>query len=149
MPITAAKCTQCGANVYVDSSRYETVCDFCGTPFIVKRDIQTGFGDSQSFQCTESAKPVNSKATFSLVLGIASISLGWAGLGAILGIITGIAGLVLGIKARRELLPERSSQANAGFFCSIAGLVISSLIFLACMCACVASTMAAGYPVGY
>lgn len=39
MPLVAAKCTQCGAELQVDSSHEAAVCQFCGTPFIVEKAI--------------------------------------------------------------------------------------------------------------
>lgn len=40
MPLVPAKCTQCGANIQVDSKLDAAVCDSCGTPFIVEKAIQ-------------------------------------------------------------------------------------------------------------
>jgi len=39
MPMTAAKCTQCNANLQVDSTQDATICKHCGTPFIVEKAI--------------------------------------------------------------------------------------------------------------
>lgn len=39
MPLVAAKCTQCGAELEVDNSQEAAVCKFCGTPFIVEKAI--------------------------------------------------------------------------------------------------------------
>lgn len=39
MPLVAAKCTQCGAELQVDSSHEAAVCQHCGTPFIVEKAI--------------------------------------------------------------------------------------------------------------
>lgn len=74
-------------------------------------------------------------AVASLVLGIISIvcglfltSLQW--LGAIIGII----GIVLGVKARK--VPEQHGMATAGLVCSIIGLILCILMYVACA-ACV------------
>ena len=39
MTITAAKCTQCNANIQVDSSKDAAICEHCNTPFIVEKAI--------------------------------------------------------------------------------------------------------------
>lgn len=39
MPLVAAKCTQCGAELQVDNSKDAAVCKYCGTPFIVEKAI--------------------------------------------------------------------------------------------------------------
>ncbi|MCL2495708.1 MAG: leucine-rich repeat domain-containing protein [Oscillospiraceae bacterium] len=39
MPFTPAKCTQCNANLQVDSAKDAAVCEHCGTPFIVEKAI--------------------------------------------------------------------------------------------------------------
>ena len=41
MPLVPAKCPECGGNVVVDSGKDAWVCDFCKTPFIVEKAIQT------------------------------------------------------------------------------------------------------------
>lgn len=39
MPLVAAKCTQCGANIEVDDSKEAGICKFCGTAFITEKAI--------------------------------------------------------------------------------------------------------------
>jgi len=39
MPFTPAKCTQCGANLQVDSAKDAAICEHCGTAFIVEKAI--------------------------------------------------------------------------------------------------------------
>ena len=39
MPFTAAKCTQCNANLQVDSAKDAAICEHCGTAFIVEKAI--------------------------------------------------------------------------------------------------------------
>ncbi|MDR3344993.1 MAG: leucine-rich repeat domain-containing protein [Oscillospiraceae bacterium] len=39
MPFAAAKCTQCGADLQVDSAQEAAVCQFCGTAFVVEKAI--------------------------------------------------------------------------------------------------------------
>lgn len=71
-------------------------------------------------------------AVASLVLGIVSIvftvftagALGW--LGAIIGLI----GVILGAMAKKD--PEKKGMATAGFVCSIIGLVLGLILYVAC-----------------
>jgi M penetrans paralogue family 26 len=83
-----------------------------------------------------------SNATASLVLGIISIVTSLCYVSALIGIICGIIGLVLGNKDRSayqatpELYTSTSySQSNAGRTCSIIGLILSALwlVFLIIM----------------
>ncbi len=39
MSLVPAKCTQCGANIKVDSTKEASVCEYCRTPFIVEKAI--------------------------------------------------------------------------------------------------------------
>lgn len=39
MPLVAAKCTQCGANIEVDNSKEAGICQYCGTAFITEKAI--------------------------------------------------------------------------------------------------------------
>lgn len=39
MPLVNAKCTNCGADLNVDSNKEAAVCDFCGSAFIVEKAI--------------------------------------------------------------------------------------------------------------
>ena len=75
-------------------------------------------------------------AVASLVLGIISIvftvftagALGW--LGAIIGLI----GVILGAMGKKD--PAKKGMATAGLVCSIIGLVLGLLLYVACV-ACV------------
>lgn len=40
MPLVAAKCTNCGASLQVDSSKEAAVCQYCGTPYITEKAIK-------------------------------------------------------------------------------------------------------------
>ncbi len=71
-------------------------------------------------------------AVASLVLGIISIISSFFGYSAILGLILGIIGTVLGAKARKE---AQTGMATGGFVCSIIGLIFSALGFV-CAIAC-------------
>ncbi len=39
MPLVAAKCSNCGASLQVDSSKEAAVCQYCGTPYITEKAI--------------------------------------------------------------------------------------------------------------
>lgn len=39
MPLVPAKCTQCGSNLEIDSSKEAAICPFCNTPFITEKAI--------------------------------------------------------------------------------------------------------------
>lgn len=72
----------------------------------------------------------NGKAIAALVLGILSII--FAFVYTWIGLIAGIVGIVLGVKARHEC---PGGMATGGFVCSIVGVVLNAL-FLACaLCA--------------
>lgn len=74
--------------------------------------------------------------TASLVLGIISMVIGTLAGGGFnwVGVIVGIIGIVLGIEGKKK--PEQAGMAQAGFICSIVGVVLSLLTYIACV-ACV------------
>lgn len=39
MPWVAAKCTNCGANLEVDSAKDAAICPYCNTAFIIEKAI--------------------------------------------------------------------------------------------------------------
>lgn len=39
MPLIAAKCTQCGANIEIDNTKEAGICQYCGTAFITEKAI--------------------------------------------------------------------------------------------------------------
>ena len=39
MPLIAAKCTQCGANIEIDNAKEAGICQYCGTAFITEKAI--------------------------------------------------------------------------------------------------------------
>lgn len=39
MPLVAAKCTECGANIEIDESKEAGICRYCGTAFITQKAI--------------------------------------------------------------------------------------------------------------
>ena len=86
-------------------------------------------------------KTSSGAATASLVLGILSLICVFFGHGAILGLVFGIVGVVLGAKARKE---SQTGTATAGFVCSLIGLIICA-IGLVCVIACVSSLGLLGF----
>jgi hypothetical protein len=77
----------------------------------------------------------NGKAIASLVLGILSLVCIWFGYSALLGIVLAIVGIVLGNIAKKEIAlsgEEGLGMAKAGVICSIIGLALCALAFVAC-----------------
>jgi hypothetical protein len=64
-----------------------------------------------------------------MILGIISLASLLFGPGAIVGIVTGIIGLVLGIKVNKI---EKQSYASAGIIMSAIGLGLCAVVFVAC-----------------
>ena len=75
----------------------------------------------------------NGKAIASLVLGIISLVCVFFGYGALLGIVLGVVGIILGVSAKKE---APSGMATAGLVLSIIALALCAITFIACV-ACV------------
>lgn len=69
-------------------------------------------------------------ATASLVLGLISLIFACFGYGALISIITGIIGIILGIKGNKI---QQTGMGTAGIVLSIIGLVLSIIVFFACV----------------
>ena len=71
----------------------------------------------------------------SLVLGIISIIIGLFSAGALgwFGAILGIIGVVLGALGRKD--PQKKGLATGGLVCSIIGLVLCLILYVACAAA--------------
>lgn len=80
----------------------------------------------------QNQKP-NGKAIASLVLGIVSVVFIFTGNFALLGVVAGVIGLIVGISARKE---NPTGMATAGIILSIIGLALCVIAFIACV-ACV------------
>ena len=39
MPLVPAKCTNCGANLTIDSTKDAAICEYCHTPFVTEKAI--------------------------------------------------------------------------------------------------------------
>ena len=66
----------------------------------------------------------------SLVLGLISLLCAWFGYGALISVITGIIGIILGIKGNKI---QQTGMGTAGIVLSIIGLVLSIIVFFACV----------------
>ena len=73
-------------------------------------------------------------AIASMVLGIVSVVTWFFGVGAVIGLVTGIIGLICASRAKK--VGYEGGIRTSGFVCSIIGLVGSALVLLACV-ACV------------
>lgn len=69
-------------------------------------------------------------AIASLILGLVSFGFAWFGYGALISIITGIIGIILGVKANKI---QQTGMATAGIVLSIIGIVLSIIVFVACV----------------
>ena len=77
-------------------------------------------------------------AIASLVLGIVSIVVAVFGFSfQWVGILLGIVGIILGVLGKKD--PAQAGLAKAGMICSIIGVALSLLIYIACA-ACVMGT---------
>lgn len=83
----------------------------------------------------------NGKAVASLVLGIIAVVCVFFGYVALLGVILGIIGLILGIQAKKQ---QPSGMATAGVVLSIIAIAICTIVFLACV-ACVGALSSLDY----
>ena len=80
----------------------------------------------------DTGKTSNGLAIASLVLGILSLVCAFFGYSAILGLIFGIIGVVLGTKARKV---AQTGLATGGFVCSLIGLIFCA-VGLVCALVC-------------
>ncbi len=80
-------------------------------------------------------------AIASMVLGIISIVTWFFGMGALVGLITGVIGLICASNAKKAGFV--GGMRTAGFVCSLIGVIGSALVFVACV-ACVGVLGAAG-----
>jgi hypothetical protein len=87
------------------------------------------------------SEPGKGAATASLVLGIVSIVCWFFGYGAVIGLITGIIGLVCSSNAKKAGFS--GGIQTGGFVCSLIGIIGSAIVFVACV-ACASVFGAAG-----
>lgn len=86
-------------------------------------------------------EPGKGAAIASLVLGIISIVTWFFGMGALIGLITGVIGLICASNAKNAGFV--GGMRTAGFVCSLIGVIGSALVFVACV-ACVGVLGTAG-----
>ncbi len=79
-------------------------------------------------------EPGKGAAVASLVLGIVSIVTWFFGMGALIGLVTGVIGLICASNAKKAGFV--GGMRTAGFVCSLIGVIGSTLVFVACV-ACV------------
>ncbi len=82
---------------------------------------------------TPASAPKKSFAIAGMILGIASVALGYESW--YLGVAAGIVGLILSLQAKKsyEALGQKNGMATAGFILSIVGLGLSALGLVACI----------------
>jgi hypothetical protein len=122
-------CTSCGAQI----DEGMKFCTNCGTRLVQHQAEERNAENSDSSAAYHYHTPPSSipapeqssgKAVAALILGIlsASINLSWLSWIGIVGLILGIAGMILAISERKQ---SPSGMATAGFVLSIIGTVIS------------------------
>lgn len=79
-------------------------------------------------------EPGKGAAIASMVLGIISIVTWFFGMGALIGLITGVIGLICASNSKKAGFV--GGMRTAGFVCSLIGVIGSALVFVACV-ACV------------
>ena len=86
--------------------------------------------------------PGKGAATGSLVLGIVSVVFWFFGIGAIIGLVTGVIGLILASNAKKNGFV--GGLQTAGFVLSLIGVIGSAVVFVACLaCTCAAASAGA------
>ena len=124
MPDEAISCSACGAPL--------TVSQVPQQPYQQQDYQQAGYYQQPYAQPVYIDSNAKGMAVASLVLGGLSLVTGTVFVGLILGII----GCVLGVKARNKMPmghPDRG-VATAGMVCSIIGIVIGGIALVSCLC---------------
>ena len=99
--------------------------------------------ENETIYTVEHPAPKKGFAIAALVLGIASVALGYEAW--YLGVTAGVVGLVLSVMAKKsyEEIGEKNGMATAGFILSIVGIALSCLGLVMCI-ACVGCSTVAG-----
>ena len=110
-----------------------------GTP------VQDPYGNygQPPYGAPQGPEPGKGAAIGSLVCGIISIVFWFFGLGAIVGIILGIVGLILASASKKQGFV--GGLRTGGFVCSLIGLIVSAIILVSCIAvtACTAAALGA------
>ena len=96
--------------------------------------------DSPNNNFDSNQPPSNGKAIASLVLGIIAIICVFFGYGALLGVVVGVVGLILGMQAKKA---NPSGMATAGIVLSIVAIAVCVVGFIACV-ACIGTLAGSG-----
>jgi hypothetical protein len=137
-------CKQCGTEV-PEGVKF---CPSCGAPVEAEAKEagqasgpmtlpDTGGQGAPSGPSYAPPKKNNGKAIASLVLGILALVSFFTGWGAIVGLILGVVGIVMGVNAKKEIDAtgqEGKGMATAGLVCSIIGTVIAGIGALCVLC---------------
>ena len=100
------------------------------------KKLETDVEGAAGYRADESTN--STLAIIALVVGILSIVVAFVYVW--IGLVLGIAGIIISAKARKQ---SQTKMATAGFVCSIIGLALSA-VFLVCALACAATLFAAG-----
>ncbi|MBR4743627.1 MAG: hypothetical protein IK082_05500 [Oscillospiraceae bacterium] len=100
------------------------------------KKLETDVEGAAGYRADESTN--STLAIIALVVGILSIVFAFVYVW--IGLVLGIAGIIISAKARKQ---SQTKMATAGFVCSIIGLALSA-VFLVCALACAATLFAAG-----
>lgn len=96
-----------------------------------ENNYDVDLADSQNLSADNNGETGKGAAIASMVLGIVSIVAWFFGVGAIVGLVTGIVGLVCAANAKKAGF--EGGFRTAGLVCSIIGLVGSAMVYVACV----------------
>ena len=116
-------CVKCGAS----NDENMNFCQSCGHT-LSSTEVVTN---------SPAYNPLKGKAITSMVLGIVSLVFCW--FYGILGLVPGIIGLsfAMNIKKIPEAYSKNAGFTNAGYICSLIGVIISAVIILIVLIACI------------
>lgn len=139
-------CKQCGTEVPEDVK----FCPSCGAPVEAEAkeaeqaagpmtlpDTQGQSAPPPPGQSSMPPKKNNGKAVASLVLGILAVLTIFTGIGAVVGLVLGIIGIIMGVNAKKEIDisgEEGKGMATAGLVCSIIATALCGIGALCAIC---------------
>ena len=112
-----------------------------GSNFNNGQQAPQGFNPNNQAPVGDGNQPGKGAATASLVLGIISVVCWFFGVGAAVGLVTGIIGLILASSSKKAGF--EGGIRTAGFVLSLIGIIGSAIVFVACI-ACVGIMGSAG-----
>ena len=128
-------------DVLVSEEQQKSYYDETQTQASYNADSSSQFSQASPEAQGNGSQPGKGAAVASLVLGIVSIVFWVFGIGAVVGLVTGIIGLICSSNSKKQGFS--GGMQTAGFVCSLIGLIGSALIFVACL-ACVGAAGTAG-----